>query len=345
MARSAGYGSSLRDQNVSFIDSFLAYDELDLIYFRIEYLSRMVSKTVIAESSLSHKGLFKPLYISDHMSKNFIEQFNVTFLNLDISSFSNGWGKEIASREILAEYLRQNFQSDFVILSDVDEIPSLEQLEFLHLNPGTYHFRSTTSYRRANWMLKDSHSHWNRGVVGVGSKLPSENGGRMLKLPIIDLPKHNGVHLSYLEFEKDTTLNKLPRVLNHGVAFPQEIISYLLPLSMRYQIDHLGRAREEGFGVFDILQFQSLPPILRHLYKKNTLLFDFEVKKNFLSRIFVSILLSAIVNNPKHLQFLQSKNKDTRFGFLFCFKVIPLFILELCQVGIRAIARIIKLKV
>lgn len=316
----------------------MAYDELALIIFRIEYLAPLVSTVVIAESKLTHKGETKNLYISENLSENIKNKYNIIFLELDISHFPNGWGKEIASRERLADYVYESFPDSYFILSDVDEIPSIKQLESLQTKKGIFHFRTPTYYRRANWALKDSHRNWSRGVMGKTSQLPKINGGRMMNLPIIDIPNDNGVHLSYLESRKSSALNKMSRVLDHKLDFSNVMKSSIMSLADRAQVDHLGRARNEGFGVLEIVEFVNLPPILKALHTKNPDVFDFKINEEYPKRLLSSIFLSTLVNQARLLRKFEIEDSSV-IGRLRSFRVIPLFVLESFHVFVRAIRR------
>lgn len=271
-----------------------------------------------------------------------MKRFNITFVELDLSTFKDGWAKEIASREILSNFIKQEYRDDLFILSDADEIPSLRQLEVLLSRKGLCHFCTPTSYRRANWMLKDSHKNWARGVMGLTAQMPEENGGRFTKLPILDLGIDNGVHLSYLDTTTAATLHKLPRVLDHGFDWSLLANPEMLQMADKYQIDHLGRARNKGFGVLKVLQRENLPPILKDLYEYNPRLFEFNVAKVFPKRLIASILLSTYVNQAKHLKNIKQHDWIEPKPNSIKRKIFFPFLIEFFQVSFKALYRFLK---
>jgi hypothetical protein len=282
------------------------------------------------------------LYVSQNLDDEFVKRFNITFLELNLDNFVDGWPKEIGSRELLASYVVERFTNRNFILSDVDEIPSKAQLLLASEKMDLFHFSTPTTYRRANWFLQDSHKNWSRGVLGNTLKLEGKNGARMSKLPVVTMHKDNGVHLSYLDVGGNEALIKMQRVLDHGSDFSLVSSYKILELSRKYQIDHLGRARNKGFGLLKIFKAEELPPILRELFKRNPELFDFEVRGTKLSRICVSIFISTLVN-----QNLKKPKKDflkfTKFDYgMIIIKNLNKFVIECCYVLGKSIFRFIS---
>jgi hypothetical protein len=149
------------------VDAFLGFNEINLAEFRISYLSGHIDHTVIGESRTTHSGVAKKLFFKEwHEGIDPSLRTKITVVEIPLDNFSESWGREIGSREFLAEYVKFNFPGAKFILSDLDEIPSTSQIDSLNENSGIFHFTTPTYYRRVNWKLKDKHSTWSRGVCG-----------------------------------------------------------------------------------------------------------------------------------------------------------------------------------
>jgi len=126
-------------------DCFTYFDEKILLNFRLNYLSNYVDKFVISEANYTHSGSSKKLNfnINDYPKfKNKIIYIPVTrkpdsLHKVNLKKNNN----EINSKIIFNGYLRENFQrnelqngltdagpNDWIIISDLDEIPNLEEI-------------------------------------------------------------------------------------------------------------------------------------------------------------------------------------------------------------------------
>ncbi len=141
-------------------DSFLFFNELDLLEIRLNLLNDVVDHFIISESDVTFSGKEKPLYFEDN-KKRFekflpkiihqvvrdtpddfqnlpfckenlenpeVEQTNkvLTFLK-DAKNFPKDekhWGRDFYQREILHRAMRNLNDEDIVIFSDIDEIPN-----------------------------------------------------------------------------------------------------------------------------------------------------------------------------------------------------------------------------
>lgn len=233
------------------IDAFPGFNEVELAEFRISYLKDVVDKVIIVESELTHSGLSKPLYFANWLAnQSQTMKDRILVINVDLSNFATSWEREIHTREFLFDYISQKYPMAKYILSDLDEIPSKSQVLNLRSCAGNFHFHTPTSYRRLNWQLSDSHTKWKLGVMGLVSENREPNAGRFTKFPLI--PGDPGAHFSYLGSGSKEISEKYIAFahteLNKKYWTSEKLIEYC----DRYRIDHLGRSRSAGSGIFKV---------------------------------------------------------------------------------------------
>ena len=292
------------------VDCFLGFDEIDLAMFRINYLAPAVDLTVIVESTLTHSGKPKELYFSNwHKTLNESDQEKIKILKVNLENFSDSWDREIASREKLVEYLKEHFAQDKFIISDLDEIPSLGQLEELKNSDGIFHFLTPTFYRKLNWALTDAHKRWSRGVLGSVKYLNFENAGRFNKnLELLVGPP--GAHLSYLGFNEEKLSKKLDSFAHVELQNVSVEAQLIMKISDKYKLDHLGRFRSQGFGLLQTINFHE-NLVVESASKIFPQLIDTDRSKPFLLiRLYMSAKLSAYYR--KNLKVKTTLN-ETRF--------------------------------
>ena len=122
------------------IDSFLFFNEFDIVRLRLNYLKDVVDYFVISECNYTHSGNPKPYYLdeiidefSDDIKKKIIRlkyEPDITgydFSNRDECNFESGfWKLERGQREYITTALNQFSPDDLFLLSDADEIPRKE---------------------------------------------------------------------------------------------------------------------------------------------------------------------------------------------------------------------------
>ena len=282
------------------VDLFLGFNEVELAEFRIKYLGGLISHVVIGESDLTHSGKQKDLYFQkwwEGLPKK--EQAYVTIVTIPLAHLNQAWDREIYSREFLANYARKRFPGWKFVLSDLDEIPSRDQVALVLKKLGVFHFSTPTAYRRINWKLTDNHKNWARGVCGDLLSLTYPNGGRFSQLPNIGgMP---GVHLSYLGLTVENLVTKLSSFAHTEINSDSFKAEDFLSFCDRYRIDHLGRVRNSGFGLLKIESTDtedlnsSLKWAFAHLFDDGS-----EKIPNRLSRILASGRLSVYLRKNQN---------------------------------------------
>ena len=131
------------------IDSFLFFNETELVELRIKYLNNLVDYFVVVEADITHQGKKKewnfPKILESNL-KEFSNKIQYHQLNIDPEKIKNEESWIIDDIKGNDAHRVDNFQrnyiktacekfsnEDILIISDVDEIPSKQKLEFIKL--------------------------------------------------------------------------------------------------------------------------------------------------------------------------------------------------------------------
>ena len=165
-------------------DCFMYFNEDVVLDLRLNILDKYVDYFVIVESSFTHKGDKRQLQFD---SKKF-EKFKNKIIYLvydkrpnNIKEILNDEDEDNKSRKyIFNSILRENGQRDFILngledaneedlilISDVDEIPNLEELEISKINQKIIMFKQEMFYYKFNLKLPN--------LIGLGLKLVRKN--------------------------------------------------------------------------------------------------------------------------------------------------------------------------
>jgi len=129
------YSDFFELKKTKLIDCFTFYNEIELLRYRLELLHKVVDYFVIVEATVTYVGKPKICYFD----KSLIDKYNIIYVlvddmpfnesNIDISK-GEQWINEKFQRECITKALEQieMDESDYIIVSDVDEIPDPETL-------------------------------------------------------------------------------------------------------------------------------------------------------------------------------------------------------------------------
>ena len=131
------------------IDSFIFFNEKELTELRIRYLEEIVDAFVIVEANITHQGkkkLWNFPKILETRLKEYSKKIQYHQLNIDPEKIKNEESWIIDDIKGNDAHRVDNFQrnyiktackkfsnEDILIISDVDEIPSKQKLEFIKL--------------------------------------------------------------------------------------------------------------------------------------------------------------------------------------------------------------------
>ena len=153
-------------------DCFMYFDEETILELRLNILDQYVDYFVIVESNFSHNGetrnlKFNPekfkkfkdkiIYLVYEKQPNKIEKILETDSE-DIANWkhiSNAILRENGQRNHILQGLTNANQEDYIMISDVDEIPNLENINFNNLKKKIIFFQQDMFYYKFNLKLPD----------------------------------------------------------------------------------------------------------------------------------------------------------------------------------------------
>jgi beta-1,4-mannosyl-glycoprotein beta-1,4-N-acetylglucosaminyltransferase len=119
------------------IDTFIFYNEFDLLEVRLEELYPVVDQFILVESTHTHSGLPKPLYFDENRSR--FEKYTDKIVHVihraeEVSSDGNpiantrSWINEKGQRMEIFNHISEYDPEDVIMISDLDEIPNRESV-------------------------------------------------------------------------------------------------------------------------------------------------------------------------------------------------------------------------
>ena len=151
-------------------DCFMYFDEEILLDLRMNILDKYVDYFVIVESTFTHKGEERKLHFNHKRFKKFenkiiylvydekpkdIKEILKNDIEPDISNkfIINALLRENAQRNFIINGLKDADDDDYILVSDVDEIPNLEEVDFSKINQKILLFRQDMFYYKFNLNL------------------------------------------------------------------------------------------------------------------------------------------------------------------------------------------------
>jgi hypothetical protein len=114
------------------VDAFPFHNELELIHKRLTYLSPVVDKFIIVESTYTHRGEPKELYFEKNQEMFKEWKDKITHVILDVvPPDDNPWTMEHMQRNYIAKGLDHIPDDAIVMISDADEIPNVDLIKKL----------------------------------------------------------------------------------------------------------------------------------------------------------------------------------------------------------------------
>lgn len=113
-------------------DCFPFYNEFDILDVRLAEVYEHVDKIVLVEATQSHSGRPKPLYFAE--SRQRYQPFMDKIVHVVVDDFpetDNSWVREKYQREQILRGMADSQPDDWIMVSDVDEIPRADFLRFL----------------------------------------------------------------------------------------------------------------------------------------------------------------------------------------------------------------------
>jgi len=215
------------------IDSFIFYNEIDLLYYRLSILDEYVDKFILVESNHTFSGKEKPLFYNENKSK--FEKFNDKIIHIVVNdipykypninyNLNQQWENEYYQRNCiklgLQQLINDNYldDEDILLTSDVDEIPNPNIL--FNAKNNTLEFNKNTLNRLAlDMYYYNLYYRIGEGSNWHGIKLFTFNTYKNINLTFqqmrvwehsnnVPIVKNGGWHLSYFG-DVDFIINKI----------------------------------------------------------------------------------------------------------------------------------------
>ena len=153
-------------------DCFMYYDEDLLLDIRLNSLDKYVKKFVITEATYTHNGSKKKLNFDIQKYKKFQDKIEYIIVDqqppniieigkqdtakiLEEKLILNGMARDYFQRENLKRGLKDLDKNDLVIISDLDEIPNLENLDLNRVKNNIIIFQQKMFYYKFNLLYKE----------------------------------------------------------------------------------------------------------------------------------------------------------------------------------------------
>tara|TARA_B100000929_G_scaffold44760_1_gene31809 strand:- start:934 stop:1830 length:897 start_codon:yes stop_codon:yes gene_type:complete len=157
-------------------DCFMFYDEEMLLDIRLNTLDKFIDKFIVVESTFTHSGKKRDLLFDIKKFQKFKDKINylvVESLPKGIEAINSYDADDIKeSKIILNAYRREHHQrnsilnllksaepNDQIIISDVDEIPNLENINFNDIKNKIILFNQKMFYYKFNLILENMNWH------------------------------------------------------------------------------------------------------------------------------------------------------------------------------------------
>ena len=216
-------------------DCFQYYDEDFLLDLRLNVLNQYVKKFIITEATYSHNGTKKKLNFDINRFAKFKDKIIylvvdkvppkiLKFVDKDTESekgeksILNGMARDYFQRENLVRGLRDADDNDIVMISDLDEIPNLENIDLTKVKNKIIIFQQKMFYYKLNLLYKNFFWHgtkackkkhlispqWLRNIKGKNyPKWRVDLFFSKKKYTDLFIIKNGGWHFTYLKNPED----------------------------------------------------------------------------------------------------------------------------------------------
>ena len=254
-------------------DCFLYYDENLILDIRLHTLNKFVEKFIIVESKYDHQGNKKKLNFKIENFNSFKDKIIYLVIEKFPENISN-WDKENFQRNYISKGLHTALDEDYIMISDVDEIPDISKIKDLGNSKYTV-FEQKMFYYKIN-IANKTHPNWYGSRICKKKYLKSPQWLRNQKIK--DYPfwrfdkikwniiKNGGWHFSFLmnpdqikskiksfahsEYNNDyfTNLEKIERsiedkidLFNRPLSYKKDSIDEMFP---KYIVDNKEKLKE-----------------------------------------------------------------------------------------------------
>ena len=153
-------------------DCFMFNNENDLLNIRLNILNKYVDYFVIIESAETHSGLKKKLFFDVEKFPEFKNKIIYGIIEKFPHNLS-AWEKENYQRNFISKFLKEAEDDDYILISDLDEIPNLNNVNFKNFREKIIVFQQRLFFYKLN----------------IGELTPSWHGSKCIKKKYLKNPQ------------------------------------------------------------------------------------------------------------------------------------------------------------
>ena len=148
-------------------DCFMYFDEDLLLDIRLNYLNKFVKKFVITEANYTHNGNKKKLNFDVNKFGKFKDKIIYIVVDKEPKNIIklskgeneekrgeklilNGMARDYYQRECIQKGLNQALEDDIILISDLDEIPNLQNFDLKKINNNILFFEQKILFYKLN---------------------------------------------------------------------------------------------------------------------------------------------------------------------------------------------------
>jgi beta-1,4-mannosyl-glycoprotein beta-1,4-N-acetylglucosaminyltransferase len=217
-------------------DCFQYFNEDHIVDLRLNILNQYVNTFVIVESTVNHQGKSKKLNFDINKYKKYKDKINYIVVDDTPDSLKkpHRGGESLVEqhqRNSIIKGLKNADDNDFIILSDVDEIPNLNKLKEFDKN--NYAVFSQKMFMYKINLLNLNENNWHGSKICLKKNLKSPQWLRNLKfkkypfwridkIKNIQIIEDGGWHFAYLQSPENIS-NKI-KSFAHGEFNKKNIV-------------------------------------------------------------------------------------------------------------------------
>ena len=264
-------------------DTFIFFNELDLLELRFNILNDIVDYFVLVEAKQTFQGNPKPLFYEEN--KDRFAAFQAKIIHVVVDEHPEDWApfdREHYQRDAIMRGLEGCRHDDLIMLSDVDEIPRPEAIPSEILGGKIYAFAQSLFYYKLNCKCIELEGlPWSIMTTYENFRTPSMLRKRLFeyhklilsgnKSNVFEIIENGGWHFSYLGTE-EFIAEKIKAFSHVELNTPEYTNLDHIKDSMSQGVDLFGR--ELTFRIFSV---DGLPDYVKtniDKYKKLGLLAD-----------------------------------------------------------------------
>lgn len=297
------------------VDSFIFNDEIDILKFRLESYEDVVDFTVIAESQYSFSGKPKPLEAREYLQSISYSLEKIIFVNyapskeLIQNSVNNRWALERFARQSISDSFRNFSPETLLLISDVDELPSPEQIEIALKTKTVQSLLTPLYHRKANWLSLQG-KEWATAKLGPISAFEDLNSVRYAKFPVIK--EYPGMHLSYMSTSGTDIQSKAENSAHSEHSLNPDFMESVVWWADEYQLEHLPRFNRKHQGRLLVKKESELSNFQKEFLQRSPKFFDFnQTDHSYLERTKASFLLQQAWDS--HISIAQKTTRVNLF--------------------------------